>query len=1120
MLAHRRRSAKFIPIIILTLISFNLFFSVTLTPVSAQTSSGNNAFIGEWVNKAQIARIVKAIISNGQTSTFSVALFGDGNSTAQNYPPADANPDGPTIYGHTLCATDNFGRASYLQFAITLSQDSSYLTAAFDYYQCENIPIIGSIRGITPFQSLPDPRYNNFRYVTSWTDVLVKPTTGTNQGTCNLTGITFSSQTSRVFLEQESSSSAILNVNYTTTDFRALEVVLSAQLVSSPVSYDPSQHQLGYEFEKDIFGINPNQVVAIPMTFTATQSLPVGEYSYKISLDAKNGQCHVNPAFLTLPITVKQFVPKPDFTIKSIPANLTLYRGYSQDASIIMDAFPATKGSLHVSLSTKWGKDFPDPILLEPTLDNSNAFLYPGATVLDTFTLNAKLNDTNAGQSDYIGQFMLTIMATGVWTENGIEYPVVHQVDVPITIKDKPTDFLLVSNATNISLMRTGTAVKLEVNLLDGPPRPVSLNVVGYYPDLIIKTEKNGGIPDFSSLLTVIPTQPFNGTRQIQVVATGGGNTHTLTLALAMAQSKAGSQPVPPPSAPSVTITIDSEPRLDGLILDNSTIPGKNLQYQNSWHAGESHRLEAMPQIQIDQGKRYVFDGWSDGEKSPVRTIEVSNLATTIVGKYRTQYYFEIKSPYGEPMGSGWYDEGSMANFSVLRLIPEGFGVNRAFDGWSGDSILIGQACPGVNATNVSGTSASLHPDRVAGTICMNAAHTLIPVWKLDSSFQMSVLGGGLSAASIGGAVAVLAKTGHLSNLLKGKRPKIPILSWEIYSPLYVIGKAPVYIDIILKNVGEADAKNIRVEVVSEDLEYPPPYLIETLMPWESRRISFSADPKRETSSYELKVTLQSKYIPKKEVMAVIAGTEIKYVPRKERLISLAAKDVRVCIFAPDVNSRINLLVDQLSGRGFTVEKYNQTAPIDELTRQFDVLVLPLTTDISRNDVSALRNFVKSGNGLVLFGSTHGKRNTSSGMLADLLQILGCEVEVDSELDYERAFSFRVSDSEHPITRGLDAGDVFRARGGGGILLRLRQIAGRVLMEQWVNVRTGSGNDVATVPAVIAKDNLDETGGIQKSGGRTAFLNIDSDSSILSEIMARSILWAAGALNEKPQESD
>jgi uncharacterized repeat protein (TIGR02543 family) len=84
---------------------------------------------------------------------------------------------------------------------------------------------------------------------------------------------------------------------------------------------------------------------------------------------------------------------------------------------------------------------------------------------------------------------------------------------------------------------------------------------------------------------------------------------------------------------------------------------------------------------------RCIFDYWMvDGGKVPGNPISVvMDKPHNISTRYRTQYYVDVMSEFDNPTGSGWYDTNSTANISVTT--PQGFGVQKVFDGWEGDGV-------------------------------------------------------------------------------------------------------------------------------------------------------------------------------------------------------------------------------------------------------------------------------------------------------------------------------------------------------------------------------------------------------------------------------------------------
>jgi len=87
------------------------------------------------------------------------------------------------------------------------------------------------------------------------------------------------------------------------------------------------------------------------------------------------------------------------------------------------------------------------------------------------------------------------------------------------------------------------------------------------------------------------------------------------------------------------------------------------------------------------KGVRYVFEYWRvDQAKTSGNPITiVMNRPHNLSTQYRTQYYLDVISEFGNPTGSGWFDANSTANISVTT--PQGLGVQKVFDRWEGDQV-------------------------------------------------------------------------------------------------------------------------------------------------------------------------------------------------------------------------------------------------------------------------------------------------------------------------------------------------------------------------------------------------------------------------------------------------
>jgi len=104
------------------------------------------------------------------------------------------------------------------------------------------------------------------------------------------------------------------------------------------------------------------------------------------------------------------------------------------------------------------------------------------------------------------------------------------------------------------------------------------------------------------------------------------------------------------------------------------------------YNAGTSIQTTMAPQaLNGSSGTRYAFKGWEVNgvlqSGNPV-TITLDKPYKTIA-RYSTQYQLVIDSPYGNPTGSGFYDAGSTAQFSVTS--PTGLLIQQIFVKWNGD---------------------------------------------------------------------------------------------------------------------------------------------------------------------------------------------------------------------------------------------------------------------------------------------------------------------------------------------------------------------------------------------------------------------------------------------------
>jgi hypothetical protein len=154
-----------------------------------------------------------------------------------------------------------------------------------------------------------------------------------------------------------------------------------------------------------------------------------------------------------------------------------------------------------------------------------------------------------------------------------------------------------------------------------------------------------------------------------------------------------------------------------------------------------THSVSVPALVQLDNTSRLKFARWDDGSTQPNRTLNVQ-ADTTIEATFVKQYLLNLTSPPVIAMGSGWYDEGSTAHFSVPATVPApgvlgGFGAKLAFAGWY------------ENGNRVSGSS--------DGQIAMLSAHSLTAQWTTDYTMPIIILVG-VAAVAVGAFLAIILR--------------------------------------------------------------------------------------------------------------------------------------------------------------------------------------------------------------------------------------------------------------------------------------------------------------------------------------------------------------------------
>ncbi|MDZ7393974.1 MAG: hypothetical protein ONB25_13880 [candidate division KSB1 bacterium] len=112
-------------------------------------------------------------------------------------------------------------------------------------------------------------------------------------------------------------------------------------------------------------------------------------------------------------------------------------------------------------------------------------------------------------------------------------------------------------------------------------------------------------------------------------------------------------------------------------------------------------------------GSRHLFVRWT-GDFSgtqPTGSLVMTG-PKTVTATWRTQYLLTLHTPYATAQGTGWYDEGAKAEFSISGTVfSDSAGTRRVFTGWTG-----------------SGEGSYTGPDS-AGLVTMNGPITETAQW-------------------------------------------------------------------------------------------------------------------------------------------------------------------------------------------------------------------------------------------------------------------------------------------------------------------------------------------------------------------------------------------------------
>jgi hypothetical protein len=101
------------------------------------------------------------------------------------------------------------------------------------------------------------------------------------------------------------------------------------------------------------------------------------------------------------------------------------------------------------------------------------------------------------------------------------------------------------------------------------------------------------------------------------------------------------------------------------------------------------HSIEAPRNVSITGDWRALFRSWNGTDHENPKTLLVNN-DLSLTADYQDEFRLDVVSGVAQVSGTGWYDSGTIANFSAPLLVPqEGIaglvGIRWKFTGWSGD---------------------------------------------------------------------------------------------------------------------------------------------------------------------------------------------------------------------------------------------------------------------------------------------------------------------------------------------------------------------------------------------------------------------------------------------------
>ncbi len=196
--------------------------------------------------------------------------------------------------------------------------------------------------------------------------------------------------------------------------------------------------------------------------------------------------------------------------------------------------------------------------------------------------------------------------------------------------------------------------------------------------------------------------------------------------------------------SPNITLTVYSPMVLTAnykrqfLVRVETSPPSVGAPEERWVDEGAKLTLTADKIVNVNSTVRYIFVGWSNGASDTTITLTVSE-PLTLRKIYKPQFYVQVYSPYGHPLGGGWYTEGEEALITVESKVSSVI-VDYVFQGWYDENGNVISSNPTVSFK-------------------VTSPRKLVARWRVDYSPLLTYA----SILALTGAAVVLFSRGYVS---------------------------------------------------------------------------------------------------------------------------------------------------------------------------------------------------------------------------------------------------------------------------------------------------------------------------------------------------------------------